>query len=183
MTLKKIYIISLILFSKFIFGQNIDMESKSIQSNFSLESIEAFQENSQNKLYEFYEYLNLYSKEKNEKLKEQIKENIFHLVQPDIKIQDLIDSKPNLIDLASFLLKIENKSYHFEVLSLEKPIDLGVNQWTNSYRLKVIQNGKSTKFYLQQIIHFEPEKKQFGSNGKSVWQVKLGSHKNSKISI
>lgn len=167
----------LIFLSGLGLAQNMGMESKSIQNNFSKASIEAFQENSQHKLNEFYEYLNLYSKEKNEELKLQIKENIMHLVQLDIKILDFMSYEPNLIGLSSFLSKIENKSYYFEIVSAGKPLDLGINQWINPYRLKVTQKGKALEFDLIQIIYFEPKQKQFGSHSKSVWEIKLGNQK------
>lgn len=177
MKLKNLFNGILIFLSGLGLAQNSGMESKSIQTNFTKASIKAFQENSQHKLNEFYEYLNLYSKEKNEELKLQIKKNILHLAQADIEIQDFMDNKSNLIDLDSFLSKIENKSYHFEIISASKPIDLGINQWINPYRLKVTQNGKALEFDLKQIIYFEPKQKQFGSHSKSVWELKLGNQK------
>ena len=174
MNLKNIYIVLLIFISGITFGQDAGINSQSIKANFSTKNIQAYQENSQNKLDEFYEYLSLYSTENDENLKSQIRENIFLMVEIGIEIPDF--TEPNLvkIDLAKFLFKIENQSILFKIKSDQNPTEAGFNQWTNPYVLSVSRNGKTSEFEVEQIIYFEPKEKKFGSKTKTVWEIKLG---------
>ncbi|MDY0090548.1 MAG: hypothetical protein RBR78_09305 [Flavobacteriaceae bacterium] len=174
MNLKKIYIVLLIFLSGIVFGQDANINSQSIKANFSTKNIQAYQENSQNKLDEFYEYLSLYSTENNENLKSQIRENIFSMVENGIEIPDFTELNPVKINLPKFLSKIENQSILFKIKSDRNPTEAGFNQWTNPYVLSVSQNGKTTEFEVEQIIYFEPKEKQFGSKTKTVWEIKLG---------
>jgi len=157
-----------------LFGQAVPESPKGIKANFSMRSIEAYQENSQNKLEEFYEYLSFYSSETNAELRNQIKENIFSMVETDVEILDFTEINPKKIDLEEFLSKIKNKSYRFSIQSKPASSELGLNQWQNVYTLSVSQKEKTTDFKLNQIIYFEPKEKKFGSKTKTVWEVKLG---------
>ena len=174
MKLKKINIVGLILFSGFGFGQTLPISSEGIQSNFSAKSIGAYQENSQNKLDEFYEYLTMYSAEKDAELKEQIRENIISLTKNQISIPNFTKAQSSEIDLETFLSEIENQSYQFSIKSGKSLDEIGFNQWVNSYVLWVSRKEKTIEFELEQIIYFEPKEKQFGNKTKTVWEVKLG---------
>lgn len=154
-------------------GQNLE-SPQGIKANFSQKSIETYQENSQNKLDEFYEYLTLYSTEKDVELKNQIRENIFSMVENEFKMPDFTQPNPNEISLEEFLPKIENQSFQFKVKSRKNPNELGRNQWTNHYVLSVSRNETTSEFEVEQTIYFEPQEKQFGSKTKTVWEMKLG---------
>src|SRR5690606_8736952 len=143
-------------------------------ANFSAKSIGAYQENSQNKLDEFYEYLTIYSREKSPGLKEQISSNIMYLTKNQITLPYFTEAQPNEIDLETFLFKVENKSYQFNIESGRSSDEIGFNQWVNSYVLSVSQKGKTIEFELEQTIYFEPKEKEFGNKTKTVWEVKLG---------
>lgn len=175
MKLKKLNRAVLILFSGVIFGQSLPDTSNKITANFSLESIRAYQENSQNKLDEFYEYLTLYSNEQNQELKKQIRENILTLTESGFSLPDFTNPNSDEISLEKFLSKIENQFYQFKIKSTKNSSEIGFNQWTNSYVLWVSQNKNSSEFDLEQIIYFEPKEKQFGSKTKTVWEIKLGN--------
>ncbi len=177
MNWRKISITVLFGLSGLVFGQQSMDNSQSIKANFSAESIQAYQENSQHKILAFYEYLTLYSSEKNQNLKNQIKENIFSMSKADIEILDFTEINPGEIDLGIFLSKIENQFFQFEIKSSRDPGEVGFNKWTNPYVLSVSQNGKTLEFEVEQIIYFEPTEKQFGSKTKTVWEVKLGGFK------
>lgn len=171
----KISLGCLILISGIGFGQEANLNSSAISKNFSVESITVFQEKSQHKLIEFYEYLNLYSNEKDKELKNQIKKNILNLAESDIQIIDFTSQNSGLIDLNGLLSKIENKSYQFAVIEMGKTENLESHQWTNSYHLRVTKNDLSRDFKIHQTIHFEPKEKQFGKNTKLVWEMKLSN--------
>ncbi len=113
MNWKKISISTLLVVSGLVFGQDAGFNQKGIQANFSQKSIAVYQENSQNKLEEFYEYLTMYSSETNAELKNQIRSNILSLSNPKIEMLDFTESNPKKMNLEKFLLKIENQSYQF----------------------------------------------------------------------
>src|SRR5690606_12528604 len=118
MNLKKISIGVFILVSGYLSGQGAGFNQKGIKANFTQKSIEAYQENSQKKLEEFYEYLTMYSSQRNPELKNQILSNIFSLVSSEnIEVLDFTAGKPKKINLEEFLSKIENQSYQFHIES------------------------------------------------------------------
>jgi hypothetical protein len=174
MNLKITYTSILLCISALVFGQTLPESPQGIRANFTAKSIEAYQENSQNKIREFYEYLTLYSNEKNTELKKQIRENILSLTDSDMEILDFTSTVPSEIELDKFLSKIENQSFEFKIKSVQNSAETGSNDWINSYLLSVIQNGKTSDFKLNQTINFEPKEKQFGSKTKTVWEMKLG---------
>lgn len=175
MNWKKINIAVLISVSGILCAQNIELSSQGIKANFSEKSILAYQENSQNKLNEFYEYLTLYSNEKDPELRKQIKKNILILAESSFSLPDFTTSNLGEIELGAFIAKIENQSYEFKIKSTKNSSEIGFNQWTNSYVLLVSQNKNSSEFELEQIIYFEPKEKKFGSKTKTVWEIKLGN--------
>ncbi len=155
------------------FGQNLEIR-QGIKANFSQKSIQVYQDNSQNKLDEFYEYLTLYSTEKDVELKSQIRENIFSMVNGEVQIPDFSKADSDKISLGEFLSEIENKSFQFKIKLHQNPDELEMNQWTNPYVLSVSRNETNSEFEVEQIIYFEPKEKQFGSKTKTVWEMKLG---------
>lgn len=178
MKLKKISIASLFFLSGILLGQAVPESPKGIKANFSMRSIEAYQENSQNKLEEFYEYLSIYSSETNEELKKQIRENILAMADVGVRFRDFTESTQPEISLVEFLSKIENKSYRFEIKSRQISGELGLNEWVNSYVLVVTLNQTRSEFEVNQIIRFEPIEKKFGSKTKTVWEINLGDIQN-----
>src|SRR5690606_32423319 len=99
MNWKKINMAILISVSSIVCAQNIEASPQGIKANFSEKSILAYQENSQHKIAEFYEYLTLYSNEKNPELRKQIQSNILSMVSSkEIEVLDFTDSATNLID-------------------------------------------------------------------------------------
>jgi len=172
MNWKKLNIAVLISVSGIFYAQ--EASPQGIKANFSAKSIGAYQENSQNKLDEFYEYLTIYSREKSPGLKEQIRSNIMSLTKNQITLPDFTEAQPNEIDLETFLFKVENQSYQFNIESGRSSDEIGFNQWVNSYVLSVSQKGKTIEFELEQTIYFEPKEKEFGNKTKTVWEVKLG---------
>ena len=178
MKLKKISIASLFFLSGILLGQAVPESPKGIKANFSMRSIEAYQENSQNKLEEFYEYLSIYSSETNVELKKQIRENILAMADAQMRFRDFTKSTQPEIGFIEFLSKIENKSYRFEIKSGQNSGELGLNEWVNSYVLVVFHKKNRSEFEVNQIIRFEPLEKKFGSKTKTVWEINLGDIQN-----
>lgn len=175
MNLKKISIGVFILVSGYLSGQNAGFNQKGIKANFTQKSIEAYQENSQKKLEEFYEYLTMYSSETSPELKNQILSNIFKLTNQSIEVSDFTSDNPKKINLEELLSKIENQSYQFHIQSQSASTEIGFNKWQNSYVLSVSQKEKTVDFKIHQTIYFEPKEKKFGTKTKTVWEIKLGN--------
>lgn len=169
-----IIILTLFCVSELVFGQAAPTAPQGITANFSTKSIAAYQQSSQNKIETFFEYLTLYSAEKNSELKKQIRENILLTCDSDMKLPDFTALTSAEIGLETFLSKIENQSIQFKIKSGQNSGETGLNHWINSYALSVTQNGKTSDFELNQTIYFTSEEKQFGSRTKSVWEIKLG---------
>lgn len=175
MKLKSISITVLLIVSGCLSGQNVSYEStQGIQANFSQKSIKAHQFNSQNKLKAFYEYLTLYSNEKDEKLKKQIQSNILSLVSSEnIEVVDFTNSNQSLIQLSELLSKIENEHYAFTIAQIESSENISSYEWENDYQLKIAKGNHSEIRKLSQTIIFEPLEKKFGTKSKWVWEMKL----------
>ncbi|MFV0303954.1 MAG: hypothetical protein ACK5IC_00545 [Moheibacter sp.] len=170
MKLKKISLTMLIMLSGLTFGQNSLQAQKEIRMEFSERNILSYQQNSQNKIIEFYEYLSLYSTESDENLKKQIIQNIYSLTKNEINLVDITHHEFPTIKLNLFLQKIEYKNYQFIVKSPSSSEDIGLNEWGNYFEVEL--NGKSTQL-TQQII-FEPTEKSFGDRTKTIWNLRLG---------
>lgn len=169
-----IIILTLLCMSELVFGQAAPAAPQGITANFSTNSIAAYQESSQNKIETFFEYLTLYSAEKNSELKKQIRENILLMTDSDMELPDFTASTSAEIGLETFLSTIENQSIQFNIKSSQNSGETGINSWINSYILSVTQSGKTSDFKLNQTIYFTSDEKQFGSKTKSVWEIKLG---------
>lgn len=175
MKLKKISITTFILISGFLSAQNTSIEKpQGIKANFSQKSIEAHQGNSQNKLKEFYEYLTLYSNEKDVKLKKQIQSNILSIVSSEkIEVLDFTNSNQAFIQLSELLKKLENENYEFTIAQIESSKNISSYEWENSYQLKIAKGKNSQIRTISQAIIFEPIEKKFGTKTKLVWEIKL----------
>lgn len=175
MNLKKFSLTTFILISGFLSAQNAQVEKpEGIKANFSQKSIEAHQENSQKKLVEFYEYLTLYSKEKDSKLKQQIQSNIYSLVSSEnIEVMDFTNSNKIYIQLSELLRKIENENFQFEIDKIESSKNISLYEWKNSYNLNITKENNTQVINLSQAIIFEPIEKHFGNKIKTVWEIKL----------
>ena len=174
MNLKKISIGVFILASGYLSGQDAGFNQKGIKANFTQKSIEAYQENSQNKLKDFYEFLSLYSHENNGELRKQIQSNILSMVSSEtMEVMDFTTSSIKLIALTELLKKIENQNYTFEISKIESSENISLYEWENFYQLKITKGNHSEIRKVSQAIIFEPLEKRFGNKSKLVWELKL----------
>ncbi|MTH16869.1 hypothetical protein [Flavobacterium sp. LC2016-01] len=176
--MKKKY--SIIIFSFLCYGtviaQSAHEKTTAIQANFTEKSIEAYQQNSMDKVSELYQYLTLYSdKNSNAELKKQLMENITSLfIEENTKIYDFLSPEKKIINLSLLLNKIENKSYEFKLKPSYNSTDLSFNSWTNQYGIEVTNGISQFNFTVNQKIYFSPNEKTFGVKNKTVWDIKLG---------
>jgi len=177
MNLKKISILvfGLICISGYVAAQSAVPTPNPIQSQFSQESIEAYQESSESKLVTFFEYLTLYSTTKDENLKKQLKQNLYSLIESEnTSLADFTDANLPEITLPYLLPKIENNYYHFSIQEEIFSDEPEPKNWTNYYELMVKQGNEAVTYSLGQEILFTPIEKKFGSKSKTVWEMKLG---------
>src|SRR5690606_9965762 len=106
-----VYILLFLMCSFYGFSQNVSNKSISIKSNFSTESIKAYQESANLKLDDFYSYLSLYSDAKtSNEFRLEIKQNIFRLFgKKSFEIVDFLSDEEKQISIDDFLSKIESK--------------------------------------------------------------------------
>lgn len=174
----KIKILALfILVSGFAFSQNAGFKSNAISANFSIAEMEAYQESADNKIEDFYSYLNLLSdKSISKKTKTEIKESILLLFQNNqTTVLNFTSETHQPLSLFAFLNMVENQEIHFKVLHLSsKKPDTYSDFWISEYALEIIQNKTKTTKSVLQKVYFSPKNKKFGSISKRVWEIKLG---------
>lgn len=174
----RFYIVLFLYFPFFGLSQSVSTtKSLAIESNFSIESVKAYQNSANLKIEDFYNYLSLYSqKNSSEDLKIEVKKNIFRLVENEnMLLSNFIKEVNETISLTDFLTKINNQNYTFEVDAIENSLSTEFNFWTTSYQLKITQNKKVTIENCSQKVFFKPVQKAFGSTQKEVWVLLLST--------
>ncbi len=150
---------------------NIELKSTAISAQFSAQNIVAFQQKSNYKLNDLYDYFTLYSSAKNDSLKQQIKENITLQFKKNESIE--IWYKNEKITLEKFLQQIENKEITFEI-SNEKTAVL-YTDFLVSYTITLRKPEKPSENYnVKQKIYLLNEYKMFGETTKKTWNLYLG---------
>lgn len=152
-------------------------KSKDIKVQFSENSVKVFQQSSQSKVKDFYEYLGLLtSKTLSEELRKQTEENIYSLVEnKNIEIIDFTSAENAKINLQALILKLMRETYEIKfVVKSEISFPTSANYWLNSYLLEIHQNNKIESKKIEQKVYFSPQIKSFGSEQKEVWVISLG---------
>ena len=159
----KLYILTLfMLFSGLAFSQNAGFKSNAISANFSTAAIEAYQESADNKIEDFYLYLNLLSdKSISEKTKSEIKESILLLFQNnETTVLNFASETHQPLSLFAFLNMVTNQEIHFKLrhLTSKKP-DMYSDFWISEYALEIIQNKTKTTKKCFTKVYFNPKTK------------------------
>ncbi|MGB3344499.1 MAG: hypothetical protein WBA61_11340 [Aequorivita sp.] len=162
--------------SGILFSQDSGVRG-AIAMEFSAPSIAAYQEGSQTKIYDFYNYLGLLTTPQlSQNLKTQIRENIYTMFRDTkINIPNPTSENSDKISLPQLLDAMEERGKTtFNVVGmLSSPVTFE-EYWVNTYTLEIKTGAQKTTKTLQQKIYFLPEQKSFGSNTKKVWTLKLG---------
>lgn len=175
----KVYYISLVMlfFLVTVNGQSsMNTEEKVTiwQGSFTQPSLKAYQENSKNKIKDFYQYLNIIADQDTPlELNTQAKENIYTLFNQNKKalIPDFLTKGYSLVPLDQFLEKIHHQSLVFEIS--EQKTTVFYDYWMNNYNLKL--NGKKEPICINQQVSFLEQPKKFGEETKNVWSITLGN--------
>ncbi|MCZ4318420.1 hypothetical protein O4H26_05400 [Aequorivita viscosa] len=173
---QKLFLTICIGTSGILFSQDSGVRG-AIAMEFPAPSIAAFQESSQTKIYDFYNYLGLLTTPKlSNNLKTQIRENIYTLFRDtNINIPDPTSENPDKMTLQQLLDAMEKHSKTtFTVVGMQSFPVTFEDYWVNTYTLEIKTGTQKTTKNLQQKIYFHPEQKTFGSTTKEVWTLKLG---------
>lgn len=150
--------------------------SSAIEREFSAPSINAYQERSQDRVQEFYAYLEyLTDPGISAGLKKQIETNIYHLFQTEtVSVVDFTSSQKTKISLEELLKKLKTSSKTKLALSSKTSTPVFGEYWFEDYTLTISSAEETHSLQLRQKIHFIKENKAFGSEEKKVWQLQLG---------
>lgn len=173
---QKIFLTISLLVSGLVFSQQA-AKTSAIAMEFSAPSIAAYQESSQTKVIDFYQYLTLltepgYTKE----LKTQIKESIYQQFGgKQIELIDFTTEDPAKINLPQLLEKVSQLPKTTFTVVENHSSQVNFNEfWLNSYTLQIQTGTEKTTKTLQQKIYFHPQQKEFGNTNKEVWSLRLG---------
>jgi hypothetical protein len=156
---------------------NIQKKGNTIIANyFSVPVILAYQEKAVAVIQDFYNYANLYqNEERSPQLSIEINKSINNLFwQDNIQVKNIFEQDNQTITLKSFLSKCKENKATFSVSNFHQNPEVNDAYFTFQYTLLVQQNSKTVEIPIKQKVYFFPGVKEFGSQQKKVWQLKLG---------
>ncbi len=148
----------------------------SISNNFSAPAIVAYQDKAIAHIKDFYNYINLYNNsETSPELQAEIDSSIKNLfIQGNIQLKDIFEENSQSLTLQQFLLKCKQNKISITANDFSQKLAEADNYFTFQYTLQIIQNSKTMSFPINQKVYLFPSVKQFGTDKKNVWQMKLG---------
>lgn len=148
---------------------------KMIKSNFSMQSIKAYQESAVFKIKDYYNFLEIYSNSKtSDSLKIQVKKSIYNLFETkNNEVIDITASDKYYINIDKLLEKVSDRDFTFKLTNLEHSI-VAQDFWTTKYYLQVIEEDEICNLEVFNKVVFKPIQKKFGAKTKEVWTLFLG---------
>jgi len=147
-----------------------------LRAQFSMASLQAYQQNSDGKIRDFYHYLNLLSDTTDEALKRQLQQSIYALFEDhDIVVENPLAEESGRIPLSYLLENVFGRKITFALLWVTPRQEFNQDYWIDDYLLQ-ISNPESTRTVrLSQIVFLKPKIKSFGQSEKTVWNLSLGA--------
>jgi len=146
-----------------------------IWNNFNKSEIKAYQNRASDKLDEFYNYLILLQSAENSELQNQLKQNIKDLFfGNEVRFQNIVDSQNKKYTIDEILIQVIEKKITFSMPVIDQNAYLNHNDFEFSYILKVVVNNEVKQLNLTQKVYLNLNEKTFGTNKKTVWELKLG---------
>lgn len=171
----------LIFFPFLMMGQSNSTDSKvsktvAIESQFSKPVVLAFQNQAINTIKDFYNYINLYREtEHSSALEKEIDKSIQNLfLNTTVSLKDIFNETDKSITLNQFLTQCKEKFVSILVSDFEENNIISDTFFTFQYKINATINNKTTTYTINQKVYFFPSEKQFGTQTKNVWQLKLG---------
>lgn len=150
------------------------MVSTSIADNFNEKVISAYANQSEQLIVDFYSYLSLYSQSETTELQNEIDKAIKQMyISNNVLIEDFIYETNKKITLLQLLKYCKENKFVFSITNIQNT-SITVNNFDMNYQL-LFTNKSETKVYnITQKVFLFPLEKQFGTNNKTVWELKLG---------
>lgn len=145
----------------------------SIKAAFPVAVYEAYQNQAQQKIVDFYAYLTALAQAKDGAEQEEIKKAIlldFALTQ--LEVLDITATTPKNIPLLDLLNKVRQTSTTFSCTNFKEE-GMGETYFNISYDLTTQHNANQTTTRITQKVQFTPKTKSFGTTQKTIWELKL----------
>ena len=146
-----------------------------IQNSFDRLTLQSYAVQAQSKVEELLEYLSLAQNPANPTdLNEQLESNMTQLFIQGNKIQLTgIESKTNYATSINWI--DDWKESNVKIISLELiDSELKSSYWIYNYKLNYEINGKRRNKKMKVQVYFKPMTKNFGSEKRAVWDLKIG---------
>ena len=181
---KSLYI--LIFFPFFLISQNASQNKETvsekttklsvIERQFSKPVVLAYQDQAVNTIKDFYNYINLYKEvDSTSALEKEIDQSIENLfLNTAITLKNVFKEAVETIPLNEFLTKCKAKSVSILVSDFQENNTVSDTFFTFQYKMNVTIDNKTANYIVNQKVYFFPSEKQFGTQSKQVWQLKLG---------
>lgn len=172
----------LLLFIPFLMiaqsNTTVSKESKivAIESKFSKPVVLAYQNQAINTIMDFYNYINLYKEtEHSTALETEIDKSIQNLfLNTTVSLKNIFNDTDKSLSLDEFLTECKEQSVSILVNDFEENNVISDTFFTFQYKIDTTINNKTTTYTINQKVYFFPNEKQFGTQTKNVWQLKLG---------
>jgi hypothetical protein len=150
------------------------MVSTSIAANFNDKVISAYANQSEQLIVDFYTYLSLYNQSETTEFQNEIDKAIEQIyISNNVLIEDFIYGTNKKITLLQLLKYCKENKFVFSITNIQNT-SVTVNNFDMNYQL-LFTNKSETKVYnITQKVFLFPLEKQFGTNIKTVWELKLG---------
>jgi hypothetical protein len=191
--MKQIIYYSLLIFPIFLFGQSAGrneshkeavsltdavskktMNSNSIAVNFNTKVILAYASKSEQLITDFYTYLALYSQSDTTDLLMEIDKSVQQMYFSEkVLVEDFINGTNQKITLLQLLQFCKENKFVVSINGIQN-IAVNENSFNIKYQLLVTTKSVTKTYNFTQKVYLFPVQKTFGSNKKTVWELKLG---------
>lgn len=148
--------------------------STSISANFSAKEIIAYGKQGEQLIADFYSYLSLYNQSNTPELQYEIDKAIQQIyLSNSVLIEDFIYGTNKKITLLQLLKYCKENKFVVSVTNLQNTA-VTANNFDMKYQLLVSNKSETKEYSITQKVFLFPVQKQFGTNNKTVWELKLG---------
>lgn len=147
---------------------------QSISNNFNTLTIASYQQQSQNKIKEFFEYLNEYAQTTDEALSKELEKVLLQSLQNEnLGFTNILNPAATKVSFATLLETVKKNNLRFSLFSFNT-IKTQQSYFECEYSLQISQMDEVKQTKLTQKVYLYPYEKKFGQMQKQVWELKLG---------
>jgi hypothetical protein len=191
--MKQVIYYSILIFPIFLFGQSAGrnesqkesvtlseevskkiMNSNSIALNFNTKVILAYASKSEQLIIDFYTYLAMYNLSDTTDLQLEIDKSVQQMYFSEkVLVEDFITGSNQKITLLQLLQFCKENKFVVSINGIQN-IAVNENSFNIKYQLLVTSKSETKSYNFTQKVYLFPVQKTFGSNKKTVWELKLG---------